>query len=218
VFLYRQGETTAINRRVWIHLVSITDGLTPQLAEAGQPQISKNGASFVNTSALITGVGNGLYYVELTAGELDTLGFFVVRYKTANTAESQVVGQVVAFNPYDAVALGLSKLTSFAADVWNALLSSFTLAGSFGQKIGLFQTGAGTGAIAWEYFVTTPAGLPNPGVQVTVTSDSNGLVPLGTVTTDGNGRALFFLNAGTYYFWSQKAGWTFNNPDTEVVS
>lgn len=216
MFIYKQNESTSTNRRVWIHLVGI-DGITPQIGEAGQPQISKNGGTFANTSSLITQVGNGLYYVELIQSELDTLGFIVVRYKTTNTAESQVVGQVVAFNPYDAVALGLSKLTSFASDVWNALLSSFNLAGTFGQKINSLQSG-GVGTLAWEYFVTTPGGLPNSGVQVTVTSDANGLSPLGTVITDGNGRALFFLNPGTYYFWSQKSGWTFNNPDTEVVS
>jgi len=28
----------------------------------------------------------------------------------------------------------------------------------------------------------------------------------------------FYLSAGTYYIWRQKAGYTFDDPDQEVVS
>jgi len=70
-----QSESTAARRRVPIHLVDATDGITPETGESGgQPQFSKNGAAFGNTSATLTAVSNGFYYVELTAGELDTLG------------------------------------------------------------------------------------------------------------------------------------------------
>lgn len=83
-----QSEGTAARRRFHLYLVDATDGLTPETGEAGgQPQISKNGGAFSNTSATLTSVGNGAYYVELTATELDTLGGIMVRYKSANTAE-----------------------------------------------------------------------------------------------------------------------------------
>ena len=104
MLLFQQSEATAAQRRVPIHLVDATDGITPETGEAaGQPQISKNGAGFGNTTATLSAIGNGAYYVELTATELDTLGFIVVRYKSANTAEAQVVGQVVAVDPYASV-------------------------------------------------------------------------------------------------------------------
>lgn len=113
--LYKQSESTAARRRVYLHLVDATDGITPETGEAGgQPQISTNGGAFGNTSATLTAIGNGLYYVELTAGELGTLGFIVVRFKSANTAEFQTLGQVVAYDPYQAD-LGLNNLS--AADV-----------------------------------------------------------------------------------------------------
>jgi len=101
VFVYQLSEATAAQRRVPLHLVDATDGITPETGEsAGQPQLSKNGAAFGNTTATLVAVGNGLYYVELTAAELDTVGFLAVRYKSANTAEAQVAGQVVSYDPY----------------------------------------------------------------------------------------------------------------------
>lgn len=108
---FKLSESTAARRRVFLHLVDVTDGFTPETGEAsGQPQISKNGGAFASTSATLTAVANGLYYVELTTGELDTLGLIAVRYKSANTREFQTLGQVVAFDPFDAAGLGLSRL------------------------------------------------------------------------------------------------------------
>ena len=83
-----QSESTAARRRFHLYLVDATDGLTPETGEAaGQPQVSKNGGAWANTSATLTAIGNGTYYVELTDTELDTLGGIAVRYKSANTAE-----------------------------------------------------------------------------------------------------------------------------------
>ena len=117
--LYQQSEATAARRRFPVFLVDATDGLTPETGEgSGQPQISKNGGAFANTSNTLTSVGNGYYYVELTASELDTLGDFVVRFKSANTAEFNMDGQVVAFDPYDAN-LGIDG-SGFTAIPWNS--------------------------------------------------------------------------------------------------
>jgi len=111
MLLLKQSESTAARRRIPMHCVDATDGITPELGEAaGQPQVSKNGGTFANTAATLVSVGNGLYYVELTTGELDTLGWIVVRYKSAATAEVQVLAQVAAFDPFAATGLGLSNL------------------------------------------------------------------------------------------------------------
>lgn len=109
--LFKYSESTAARRRVPFYLVDATDGVTPETGESGgQPQISKNGGAFSNTSATLTAVGNGQYYVELTAGELDTLGRAQLRYKSANTLEAPVAIDVVAFDPFDATALGVSRI------------------------------------------------------------------------------------------------------------
>lgn len=115
---FKLSEATAARRYFYLHLVDATDGLTPETGEAaGQPQISKNGAGFGNTTATLTAISNGAYYVALTAAELDTLGAIIVRYKSANTAEFQDLAYVVAYDSYDVTAQGLTNLDAKVSDV-----------------------------------------------------------------------------------------------------
>lgn len=94
-FQYNNGESN--RRRLYLFLVDATDGITPELGEAGgQPQISKNGGSFINTTNVLVSISNGSYYVQLTTDEVDTLGWMLIRYKSANTAEFQCLAQVIA--------------------------------------------------------------------------------------------------------------------------
>lgn len=86
--IFTQRESVAARRRFYLYLVDATDAITPETGETGgQPQLSKNGAAWANTSGVLVHVGNGTYYVELTAAELDTKGHIAVRYKSANTVE-----------------------------------------------------------------------------------------------------------------------------------
>lgn len=103
---FQIDEATAGRRRFPLYLVDGTDGITAETGEAaGQPQLSKNGGAFGNTSATLSAIGNGSYYVELTAAELDTLGLITIRFKSGNTAEFSLTGQIVAYDPYAAYAL-----------------------------------------------------------------------------------------------------------------
>lgn len=124
--LYTLSEGTAARRRFPVYLVDATDGLTPETGESGgQAQISKVGGAWANTTATLTAVGNGHYYVELTATELNTLGYFAIRYKSANTAEFNMDGQVISFDLMAAVAqtgdayarLGAPAGASVSADI-----------------------------------------------------------------------------------------------------
>jgi len=95
--VFTKSDPAEEKRYFYIFLVDATDGITPETAEAGgQPQISKNGAAFTNTSATLVAIGNGAYYLILTPGEVDTFGWILVRYKSVNTAESQGLAQVIA--------------------------------------------------------------------------------------------------------------------------
>lgn len=95
--LYTVSESVAVKRRFPVYLVDETDGITPETGEAGgQPQISKGGGAWANTTNTLVAIGNGAYYVELTATELDTLGPLLIRYKSANTAEFNIDGEVLA--------------------------------------------------------------------------------------------------------------------------
>lgn len=186
-------------------MIDSVDHISGKTGLAPTVVISKNGGAFAAPVGAISEVGNGLYKIAPNATDTNTLGPLWIH---ATAAGADPVDdrsyRVVSYNPYDANALGLANLahSSIQADV----------------RSGILTVGGGTGTVAWEYFVKTPANLPLPGAQVTVTSDAHGLNPLGTVVSDNTGRALFFLTPGTYYFWSQKAGWWFNNPDTEVVT
>lgn len=137
---FTQSEATAARRRVVLFLVDATDGITAETGEAGgQPQLSKAGAAWANTTATLTAIGNGAYYVELTAAELDTLGTGAVRYKSANTAEANVPIQVLAADLHNATSLGVSRLDAAvstrsshaAADVWAVATRQLTAAQTF---------------------------------------------------------------------------------------
>jgi len=77
----------------------------------------------------------------------------------------------------------------------------------------------GAGAIEWAYVVTdADTGALIDGAEVWVTTDSAGTNVVASGTTDTTGTVTFYLDAGTYYFWTKKAGYNFTNPDTEAVA
>lgn len=76
----------------------------------------------------------------------------------------------------------------------------------------------GTGNIKKTYTVKDGDGNPMDNVEVWVTSDEAGTHIVASGITNIQGEVDFYLNAGTYYVWSQKAGYNFTNPDTEVVA
>ncbi|MBA7711656.1 hypothetical protein ES703_120622 [subsurface metagenome] len=64
---------------------------------------------------------------------------------------------------------------------------------------------------------------PIEGVEIWISTDSGGSNVIWAGTTDAlgvlreSGDSKPWLDAGTYYFWRKKSGYTFDNPDTEVV-
>ncbi len=88
----------AARRRVYLQLVDQTDGVTPEIGEAaGQPQLAKLGVTPTNTTALLvaTDAAKGLYYVELTQVEMDTLGRSRLIYDSAATAPAEEIIEVI---------------------------------------------------------------------------------------------------------------------------
>lgn len=81
------------------------------------------------------------------------------------------------------------------------------------------------GAIEFTYTVTSSVtGLPIQGVVVWISTDIAGTNVIWNGNTDAVGVArddggnLPWLTPATYYFWTQKAGYVFVNPDAEAVS
>ena len=78
---------------------------------------------------------------------------------------------------------------------------------------------AGAGAITFTYTLTsTVDSAPIADADVWVSSDLAGTNVIASGRTDQNGEVVFYLDGGTVYVWRQKTGWTFTNPDTEVVA
>ena len=110
----------------------------------------------------------------------------------------------------------------------DALLSANHGAGSW-------LTGGGTGSsggplilgtIPVSYTLTLPpegSGTPIANAEVHISTDPAGLnvIAAGTTNVLGelviNGQTVFWLPKGTFYYWRSKAGYSFTNPDTEVV-
>ena len=89
---FAQSESTANRRQVIFKLVDRTDNLTPETGvvfAAGEIQVSKNGAAFVNAAGAAAELAGGFYRYEFTAAELDALGN--VRLKIDDAAAAIVV-------------------------------------------------------------------------------------------------------------------------------
>ena len=108
------SEATAAKRRVSVWLVDGTDGITARTGQTGVVRISKNGGASADTAASLTEVDStnmpGLYYIELSAAEVNTVGPLYLSYKAASTARWHETVAVISYDPYDAVALGLTDL------------------------------------------------------------------------------------------------------------
>lgn len=189
--IIQQSEATAAQRRVHLQLVDATDGITAETGEgSGQPQVSKNGAAFANTSATLTHIANGWYYVELSATEVDTVGPIVVRYKSANTTERGVVCQVVPFDPYDTVRLGLTALPNAVAAASGGLIT-------FGTSTGQLNVdGSGNGyADVREWLGTAPNALTSSRVDVSVGAIAANAITATAINTGAITAAKFAAGA-----------------------
>lgn len=87
-----------------------------------------------------------------------------------------------------------------------------------GEDIICVEPVGGPLASANTYTVLDGDSNPIEGVDVWVTTDIEGTNTIRSGTTDSSGKVTFYLDAGiTYYYWSQKDGYNFVNPDTEIA-
>lgn len=102
---FLQSEPIAERRHWVIVLVDSTDGVTGKTGQTGQVYLSKNGGTPALSTNSIVEVDStnmpGHYYVILTAGELDTLGFISLVKKTASTLAFHDRAIISYNNPYN---------------------------------------------------------------------------------------------------------------------
>lgn len=153
---FEQSEATAARRRWWFVCVDDTDGKTLETGltfSAGELQVAKSGAAWVDAAGSAIAIADGTYYYEATAGELDTLGPLAFKVEKSGVRTTILaVGQVVPWDPYasalpanvtsmaadtiTASALATSAVDEIVAGVWNALTATYAAANSFGAKLG----------------------------------------------------------------------------------
>ena len=148
----------------------------------------------------VTGVDSAIWNTQNPTSEIDNCGAYIRILTTAN----------------------LDTYNYFAAAeyVGATVLDSNWALGA----ISLNDVPIGT-AIEFTYTITsTSDGQPIEGVRVVITSDSAGNSPVWAGNTDTFGVARDDngnkprLDAGTYFFFRNKPGYTFQDPDTESVS
>lgn len=116
--LILKDEATAQRRRILILLVDPADGFTPvtgYTVSAGELKVIKGDGSNANGAGTLTEILFGIYQYAFTAGEVNQQGYLgvVVSAATAIT-KAPGLAQVVEFDSYNAVSLGLIALPSIA--------------------------------------------------------------------------------------------------------
>lgn len=188
-------------------------------------------------SALVTGGSNsvtvgrrGLYGYVLSSADLLLYDYIATAITATTTVDSQEVPAIWtlwSLSWHDVATSALSVVGSIGklfVDYLDAAISAVpsavntALTASHGSGSWL-TGGSGTGSVAHTYTVTSSvssAGVPD--VSVVAYSDSGLTTAIAHGITDAFGSVVFYLDPGTYYFVSKKAGYEFSNPDQETVS
>ena len=128
MYQIKQSEATAARRRIPVLLVDITDGFTPEVGVVTPTiNVSKNGATIATGAGTWTEIGNGQYYYELTAGEVDTLGWIALNIEKATVSRDyNAVVQVMAYDYAAATNLGLTAIPAVATGSLGAIPTTGT--------------------------------------------------------------------------------------------
>lgn len=103
------GENDLLKRRVYLHLVDGTDGITAKTGQTGTCKVSINGNAPTTSRNSIVEIDStnlpGDYYLILDQSEIKTMGIVMVRYKASGTAEFVQIVNILAFDPFQPISL-----------------------------------------------------------------------------------------------------------------
>lgn len=120
-------------RPITFCLVSSTDHITAVTGATPTVVISKDGGAFASPSGAVTEIGNGWYKIAGNATDRNTLGELLVHATATGADPWDEKYVIVAFDPFDSLALGLSRLDlavsnvapAVATYVWNEDVSTY---------------------------------------------------------------------------------------------
>jgi len=192
------GDTTNVDTRVWFYDANDPATAVLDAVAADYDDANSIGAK-INDIATVAQIQSGLSTFDPLTDNVTLADNGITAAKLADDAISEIQSGLSTFDP----------TTDTVANV--------TTVGTVTNPV--TTTGSGTGAITYIYNITdSSTGLPLPDVLVNVSTDISGVNLVATGTTDSFGNITFYLDAGDYYFWSYKDGYSFVNPDLEEVS
>lgn len=191
--------TQSVAKTVSIRILDAATGqprtLTSADASAAVVQLKKIGAAFGSISPVLTRRDTYLD-LDLTSGNLDTLGITTITVTIPNCVPAQIQIDVVAINKQDAVRLGLSSLP-------NAVAGASGGVPLVGSQIPNAAAGANEGVALYKQvqnIAVTSAALNRIAASRTITSGSGSGGVANTATQDGVYDALSD-SAGTLDFY-----------------
>lgn len=104
--LIKQSSAYALS----VLMVSSSDHITGQAGATLAITASKSGGAFASISPAVTDLGSGWYSLALTGAMTGTLGDLALHIDAAGCDPSDPSAEVVAFDPGDSTALGLSRI------------------------------------------------------------------------------------------------------------
>lgn len=102
-----QGQTA---QPLLFLMVDSADHIAAKTGLAPTVTLSKNGGAFASPAGAVTEIGSGWYKVAGHATDSGTLGPLILHATATGADPTDVVFRVVAYDPLDATALGLSTL------------------------------------------------------------------------------------------------------------
>lgn len=163
------------------------------------------------TVAATAVLGPGKTSLAIGYRVLNLNGTTYTAFTTTNVAETAILGTYRVTNGISVPdAGGYIVFGTVAADLAETTIDSVA-----DIKVVSGVVGSQTVTIT----IVNGTGVPLEGVAVWITSDTNGTnVIAGVFYTNTLGRVTCYLDAGTYYVWSQDSANSFTNPTTLVVS
>jgi hypothetical protein len=188
--------------------------------------------------------GNHIIVLDLTdttdAGFYANGAFYTVRIEGATVdggtinawVGSFTIGMMPSATDVTAILADTNEMQADQADggrldlIWDATLADtnelqtdWADGGRLDAKLDLAAAAAGAGAATISMTNKDTGNTAIPGADVWIATDEAGTtVVAGKLVTDTFGLTTFYLDAGTYYVFRQRSGYTFTNPQTLVVT
>lgn len=147
----RQQSSTA--HPMTFLLVQSADHVTGATGKTPTVTISKDGGAFASPSGAVTEIGNGWYALAGNATDRNTVGDFKINATATGCDPSDTNYNIVPWDPYDAVRLGLTALPNAAAGANGGLpLGDASGRVDLGKILGTASAGvAGYVGIDWSH-------------------------------------------------------------------